>query len=139
MRPPRRGGCFNCGDTSHRLAECPQPVDWIKAVKRRIEFWAERRALKDAAVTVLYELCREPDTSMPGGAADPSDAPDRDDADAGPLADASCAEQGGSEPRAAGDGGTQSDAASLYYAMTGRTDEVAAVPGNGGSGSAPGV
>jgi len=51
----RTDGCWNCGDTSQRLADCTNGrSDWEKVRKSRRRFWAERRPAKDVAATIYH-------------------------------------------------------------------------------------
>lgn len=56
-------GCFNCDDRSHSLGDCPHPVNAIKAAKRKLEYYAKKRAAQPVASAVLYQLCSQLDAA----------------------------------------------------------------------------
>ena len=122
----RTGGCWNCGDASHRLADCTSGrIDWEKVRKSRSKFWAERRPSKDVAATVYHEICCElAGTSMLSSnkMCDPDDgkAEDAGQDNAGVAED-----QDGHHGRVT-DGGTHEAASELFYAMTGIADDAVA-------------
>ncbi|GAB0496052.1 hypothetical protein MMPV_007362 [Pyropia vietnamensis] len=129
--PPRAGGCFNCGDPSHRLADCTRPVDWTAAMRRRAEYWSQRRPAKDVAATVMYELCEE----LQYKSTSPGDGPSADGGEVDATTDNSltgrldaraqdCDDAVDIEKRTNGDSSAAED---LFYAMAGHKvdDEVA--------------
>lgn len=60
-------GCFNCDDRSHSLGDCPHPVNAIKAAKRKLEYYAKKRAAQPVASAVLYQLCSQLDAAGVSG------------------------------------------------------------------------
>ena len=52
-------GCFNCGDPSHLLKNCPKEVDLLKAAKSRLEYMEKRQEKKRSDHTVLFALCHQ--------------------------------------------------------------------------------
>ncbi|GAB0493527.1 hypothetical protein MMPV_004811 [Pyropia vietnamensis] len=74
-------GCFNCDDRSHSLGDCPHPINAVKAAKRRLEYYAKKRAAQPAASTILYQLCSQLDAAgVSGNDADTDVSGEDDDA-----------------------------------------------------------
>lgn len=105
-------GCFNCDDRSHSLGNCPHPVNAVKAAKRKLEYYAKKRATQPAASAVLYQLCSQLDAAAVTGEDDDGDKADESD-EAGGAAqnDVDIFETlvEDSEPAAKDDDGVQSD------------------------------
>ncbi|GAB0496233.1 hypothetical protein MMPV_007545 [Pyropia vietnamensis] len=72
-------GCFNCDDRSHSLGDCPHPVNAVKAAKRKLEYYAKKRATQPAASVILYQLCSQLDAA--GVASDDADINAADEED----------------------------------------------------------
>ena len=52
-------GCFNCGDPSHMLKNCPKDGDLMRAAKGRLEYLKRKTGKKRNAHTVLFALCQQ--------------------------------------------------------------------------------
>ena len=137
--PPRRGGCWNCGDKTHRLAACPAKVNWERVHKQRTDFWAEQRPAKDVATTVYYEMCQE----LRGASLkDVVETRDVNESDNGALTNDQAADGDKQQdaPSSTGDGdGAKSDTAELYYGLTGAMCDADTGNSDSGPGFPPGV
>jgi len=63
-------GCFNCDDPGHTMRDCPHPRDVTRAAKRKLDYFAKKRAGTPALASVLYHLCTQVDEEHAADAAD---------------------------------------------------------------------
>ena len=52
-------GCFNFGDPSHILKDCPKDVNLMRAAKSLLEYVERKTGSKRNAHTVLFALCQQ--------------------------------------------------------------------------------
>lgn len=78
-------GCFNFDDSGYAAADCTKPRDFEKAGRKRMEYFAKRRAGQGGVAQVLIQLCHESDSLKSGdessdqhGPCGGGDGPDRD-------------------------------------------------------------
>jgi len=132
--PPRRGGCWNCGEKTHRLAACPAKVNWERVHKQQTDFWAEKRPAKDVATTFYYEMCQELRGASVSDVVETRDVNESDN-DGLTKDQAADGDKQQDATSSTGDGdGVKSDTAEFYYGLTGATCDA----DTGHSGSGPG-
>jgi len=51
-------GCFNCDDPGHTMRDCPRPRDATRAAKRKLDYFAKKRAGTPALAGILFQLCQ---------------------------------------------------------------------------------
>ena len=54
-------GCFNCEDFNHSIGACINPVNAVKAAKRKIEYFEKNKASRKNVYYILYQLCHQVD------------------------------------------------------------------------------
>lgn len=54
-------GCFNCDDPSHTIGKCPNPINAVRAAKKKLEYYAKKNVDKRVAYVILFELCHQLD------------------------------------------------------------------------------
>ena len=135
----RTDGCWNCGDTSHRLADCTNGrIDWEKVRKSRSKFWAERRPAKDVAATIYQEICAELVGTSMLGSDEMRDSVEHQ-IEEGVTDTTGAVDDKDGSPEAAADAGAQTAASELFYAMTGVSDDESTGRGERGPSLRPGV
>lgn len=59
-------GCFICDDPGYAAGDCTKPRDFEKAGRKRMEYFAKRRAGQGGVAQVLIQLCHEIDSLKSG-------------------------------------------------------------------------
>jgi len=135
----RTDDCWNCGDPSHRLADCTNGrIDWEKVRKSRSKFWAERRPAKDVTATFYHEICNELVGTSMLGSDEMRHSVEHQIEEGGPDITGAVDDKDGS-PESAVDAGAQAAALELFYAMTGVADYASTGRGERGPRFRPGV
>lgn len=48
------------------MKNCPRPIDAAKAAQRRLDYYAKKESGTVSAAAVLFQLCTQLDTMLPG-------------------------------------------------------------------------
>lgn len=54
-------GCFHCDEPNHVISKCPQPINTVKAARKKLDYYARKKAGKHAIHPVLFQLCHQVD------------------------------------------------------------------------------